>query len=393
MKRALALLAFAGLAAAERSAAQPLTLPEVLEARRPSAEEVSLGLLVAEARRLAVGAGTRFAEGASASVVAGPRRSDETGDDGDVGVAVEVPLLSRAGGRAALARTLAQSESVLAVGSASIAAADVAAAFVDVWLAQATASVRAEDLRAADEWLAVAQRRVEAGADPPYEPTLVAGERDRALVELVAARREAELAWGALAALSDIGTEPGPVTLDGMPAVRPGSAAEATQVRAATAARRELEVALAAARSGASRSRWALATEVAAEGDERFAHVGVAYRLPLRGEGAAIEQERAAAELEAAREAEAALASVRARLGAAEAALDSAGPAIGNDALVQAQQALAVRLIEGKERASQILPLRRQLLEARLAGLAARAAVVKAAAEMHFLNGGSANAR
>jgi hypothetical protein len=392
MKRALALLAFAGLAAADRSAAQSLTLAEVLAARRPSAEEVSIGSLVAEARRLTAGAGTRLAEGASASVVAGPRRSDESGDEGDLGLAVEVPLLARAGDRAELARTLADSEPVLAAGAFSLAAADVAAAFVEVWLAQATAFVRAEDLRAADEWLAVAQRRVEAGADPPYEPTLVAGERDRALVELVAARREAELAWGALAGLSDVGTEPRPVALDGVPVARP-STVEATHVPAAIEARRALEVALVAARSGASRSRWALATEVATEGEERFAHVGVTYRLPLRGEAAAIEQQRMAGELEAEREADAALASVRARVAAAEAALASAGPAIGNDALVQAQQALAARLIEGKERASQILPLRRQLLEARLAGLAARAAVVKAAAELHFLSGGSSDAR
>jgi cobalt-zinc-cadmium efflux system outer membrane protein len=354
---------------------------------------VSVRLLAADARRLAAGAGTRFAEGASAAVVAGPRRSDESGDEGDLGLAVEVPLLARAEDRAELARTLADSEPVLATSSSSLAAADVAAAFVEVWLAQATASVRAEDLRAADEWLAVAQRRVEAGADPPYEPTLVAGERDRALVELVAARREAELAWGALAELSDVGTEPRPVALDGMPAARPASAVEATHVPAAIEARRALEVALVAARSGASRSRWALATEVATEGEERFAHVGVTYRLPLRGEAAAIEQQRMAGELEAEREADAALASVRARVAAAEAALASAGPAIGNDALVQAQQALAARLIEGKERASQILPLRRQLLEARLAGLAARAAVVKAAAELHFLSGGSSDAR
>jgi hypothetical protein len=54
----------------------------------------------------------------------------------------------------------------------------------------------------------------------------------------------------------------------------------------------------------------------------------------------------------------------------------------------QAERALAARLAEGKERPSQVLPLRRQLLEARLAGLAAQAARVRAGAEIHFLTGG-----
>jgi hypothetical protein len=51
--------------------------------------------------------------------------------------------------------------------------------------------------------------------------------------------------------------------------------------------------------------------------------------------------------------------------------------------------ALESRLTEGKDRASQVLPLRRQLLDAALASAGARAARAQAAAERFFLEGGN----
>ncbi len=61
------------------------------------------------------------------------------------------------------------------------------------------------------------ERRVEAGADPPYEAILVGGERDRALLELVAARREVELAWGELSQLAALTPRPTPLDLTSLP--------------------------------------------------------------------------------------------------------------------------------------------------------------------------------
>jgi hypothetical protein len=84
---------------------------------------------------------------------------------------------------------------------------------------------------------------------------------------------------------------------------------------------------------------------------------------------------------------------LRARLAAARAALAAVPPALESADLLQAQRALTVRLAEGKERPSQIVPLRRLLLEARLAGLAARATRAKAAAELHYLIGGLVDAQ
>ena len=390
MKRAGALL-FLLLATSTVAAPHALDFGDVLAARRPSPEEVSAQVLLADARRSAAGGAGLAAEGTSLSVLGGPRRADSGESEADLGVGIELPLLAGRDSRAELAAKLERLEHPLIRGSRAVAAADLASAFVDVWLAQSTAEVREHDLAAAEEWLTAARLRVEAGADPPYEPTLVAGERDRALVELVAVRRELELAWGELAAFADVGPAPREVTLQGLPSASPLSASEEGAAAISIAAREELAVGLARVRGSSARSRWSLTGEVATEGDERLAHVGVAYRLPLRGERSAIEQEQTAAEAQATREADSARAALRARLAAARTALAAASPALGSSDLLRAQQALTARLAEGKERPSEILPLRRQLLEARLAGLAARAAEARAAAEIHFLLGGTSD--
>ena len=380
------LVTFALLPAA--ASPQAITFSEALAGRRPSADELDARLLLAEARRAAAGAGSRAAEAPSVSALAGPRRNEDGSSAADVSIGFELPLLSGRGARDELARQVDLLTQPLARGTAAVAAADLASAFVEVWLAQAGAEVRAEDLAAAEAWLAATQRRVEAGADPPYETPLVAGERDRALVELVAARRDVELAWGDLAALADVGPTPRAVTLDGLPGRPESDATSGASAATSIDARENLALALQRASGSTARSRWALQSEVASEGDERLAHVGLAYRLPLRGERSAIEQEQSAAEERAKRDAERARVALRARLAAAQTALDASPVALVPQDLERAQTALSARLAEGKERASEILPLRRQLLEARLAGLAARAARARAAAEIHFLVGG-----
>jgi outer membrane protein TolC len=79
---------------------------------------------------------------------------------------------------------------------------------------------------------------------------------------------------------------------------------------------------------------------------------------------------------------------VRARIAAAQTALAAAEPELGPEHLEQARRALTARVAEGKQRPSEVLPLRRQLLEARLASLAAEALRARAAAELVFLTGG-----
>jgi hypothetical protein len=392
MKRACVLLLLAVGVPSPAPAQPAVTFSAALADRLPSAEESAVEVLLGEAGRAAAGGGALAAEAPSASFLAGPRREEGGAESADFAIAVELPLLARRDLRAALGRSLLSHGAAVRSGAAAAAMSDLAAAFVAAWLAQASAELRARDLVIAEEWLVAARRRVEAGADPPYEPTLVAGERDRALAELLAARREVELAWGELAARAAVGSVPRPLSLDGLPSAPERGLVAEGPATVAVAARREIALALARLRAAAAGSRWAVASEVAAEGDERLAHLGLAYRLPLRGERAAAERELAAAESAAALEATRAEAALRARLAAAHAVLAAGATTVGQAESERALEALAARVAEGKERASQVLPLRRQLIEARLASLAAEAARARAAAEVHFLLGGSDDA-
>jgi hypothetical protein len=365
-----------------------LTFSEAAARRRPHPEEVELERLVAEAQRAAAGGHGRAAEGPTTSVEAGPRDVPE-GWESDLAVGIELPLLAARSERQALAQMLPDVSDAMSSAARAVADAELAEAFVAAWLAHAVAELRQQDVAAVDSWLAASRRRAQAGADPPYEPTLVAGERDRAVVELIEARREVELAWGELQARSGVPLRPEPLDLAGLPGTERLEAtpppAAAARVREGIEARRRLAVALARALAASSSSRWGLAGTVAREGDERLAHLGVAYRLPLRGERAAIASEQAAAEAQASRDAELRLTATEARLAAARAALAPAGPLLDPSDVDRALAALAVRVEEGKERPSEVLPLRRQLLEARVAALRARAARLAAGAQLHFL--------
>ena len=383
---------FAVLLAIEASspALAQLTFADALSRRRPHREEVDLERFLAEAQRAAVGGRMRAAEGPTTSVAAGPRDVDD-GREADVALEVVLPLLAARGERQALAEMLPEAAAAMRASARALAEAELAGAFVAAWLAQVVVELREQDVAAAETWFAASTRRAEAGADPPFEPTLVAGERDRALVELIEARREVEIAWGALLALADGPPRPAPIDLADLPGVeqRAGTPAPAiaANVRAAIEARQRVAIALARVSAAGASSRWGLAGAVAREGDERLAHVGVAYRLPLRGERSAIAAEQAVAETHASRDAELRVAAIEAQLAAAASTLASAAPLLDAAELDRAQAALVVRVEEGKERPSEVLPLRRQLLEARVAALRARAARITAAAQLHFLGG------
>jgi hypothetical protein len=364
-----------------------LSFADVLARRHVTGTETEVAAFIAESRRAAAGSGGLAAEGASVAVTTGPRRTESDASTSDFAIELDVPLLTNRKARVELAREVEALTGHLLTGAGALAAAELAVTYVDAWLAQEAVAVREEDLAVTDELLALSRHRLEAGADPPYESVLVAGERDRALVDLVTARREAKLTWGELAARADVGSEQ-----QALPLARPAGAwgpAEpfSRPVLAAIDARRRLEIALARARSGAAESRWALASAVAAEGDERLAHIGVAYRLAQGGERAAIASELAAAEARAERTAGAEATAARARIAAARESVNAAGPEVSPEDLERARRALAARVVEGKERPSAVLPLRRQLLESRLAALAAEALRARAIAELTFLTG------
>jgi hypothetical protein len=365
-----------------------LDFAEAMARRRPHSAELELEQLVTEALRVAAGGRARAAQGPTTSFEGGPRDGN-AGRETDLSVQIEIPLLAARSERRALAETLPGAAVAMRAGARATADAELANAFVAAWLAQAIAELRQQDVAAVDLWLSAARRRAEAGADPPYEPTLVAGERDRALVERIEAAREVALSWGELKARSAVPGQPEPLALAGLPVVAgagvQSAEASTSSTRSGIEARRRLTIALARAKTAASNSRWGLAGELAREGEEHLAQLGVAYRLPLRGEKAAIAAAQVAEEALAARHADLRLTEMEAQVAAAKAALASAGPLVATSDLDAAQAALVVRVEEGKERPSQVLPLRRQLLEARVAALKARAARIAAEATLFFL--------
>jgi hypothetical protein len=370
-------------------ASDPLTFDQAAAALRPHPRELEIEALLAEAASAAVGAGGILLEGPTAGVAAGPRRVDgET--EGDLAVEVEVPLLAGRQRRLDLAHAIDPAAESMRSSARAIALADLAAAFSRTWLAQAEVDLRAEDVSIADAWLAATERRIEAGADPPYESILVAGERDRAALDLVAAREEVELAWGELSRLSSVdrasALDLGSLPASGDSPVPPTDAASVALAGIET--ERELATMLARARSAVTSSRWALAGDAGREGDERVARVGASYRFARGGERATIEElERTSASLAAA-EATARAGEVRARLAAARAAADALPSQLDAMDFEAARRALDARVQEGKERASEVLPLRRQLLEAALARARGQAARARARAELSLLEGG-----
>jgi hypothetical protein len=379
-------------AAVPACTAQALAFREVASARRPHPGEIEVESFLAEVTEASAGGGAWLLEAPTASALTGGRRPDGGDTELDLGVAIELPIHADRHRRLDLATALSESSDDLRRSQAAVALADLAAAFARAWLAQTEVELRAEDLAITETWLEATRRRVDAGADPPYEAILVGGERDRALLELVAARREVELAWGELAQLAAVALRPSPLELSSLPGSggapasnEPSGAAALTGIET----RRNLEILLARARFAAAASRWAIAGDAAREGlEENIAHVGVAYRFARQGERAANANAQGAAEAAAESRAATDTAALRARLVAAQVALASEAPVLDERDLQGARRALESRLAEGKERASEVLPLRRQLLDAALASAAARAARAQAMAEIFLLEGG-----
>ena len=135
-------------------------------------------------------------------------------------------------------------------------------------------------------------------------------------------------------------------------------------------------------------SRWSLRGSYAREGLERITKVGFAYRFPRPGEGQAIRREAEANLQATTRELEVALLELDARFQSAVTRLQSAAAPTPFTAFDTALKAVSLRLSEGKERPSEALPIRRQLLEAQVASLRRLTAAHLLSAELQALTEG-----
>lgn len=343
--------------------AQPWTLEALEERAFPRlAVRAELARLDTET----ASTGSRLLEGPTIEVEGGARRGDAT--RADLGASIEIPLLASGRSRRELADAVENARDV------ALDAEEIASLFAlrrdyfDAWLAQERLRVLEEQIADSERLADVVRRRIDAGAQAPYEAALVEGELLALRAEADAARAERGERWASLRRRADL--PPGPEPLADPPppelssvAADPGSARESVTLRAALdAASIDLDLAK-------RRSRVSVGAALGSEGEERFAVLGVGYRFPLRGERAALAREREATLAASRRAADAELAEIDTRL---RVALDRArafGPIPDPAAFDDALRAVALRLTTGKEGPSTAIPVRRELRDARAVAL------------------------
>jgi len=393
MKTVLSLLAGCGLALPGAAAPPPLDLPSV---RARALEDPGVARLkadLAERRRQLAATGGLLREGPLLGVEAGPRRVDEGATQGDLALEAEVPLRLRGGVCAEAAARVDEAGPVLVAAALAEADGRLVSAYADAWLAASRVEALSGQLSLLEEWREVARRRVEAGADAPFQLSLVEGDLLRARADLDRARREAAEAWGALRALAGLPASPGPLASPPTPAwPEPGEARarfEKGLALAAIEARFTLDRAFAALEAADRGERWGLRASVAKEGADGVARAGLSYRFPLPGERSAGDEASRTREAGLRRDTDSGRSLLETRFEGTLERVRAFGPAADAKVFEDALAAVGLRVAEGKDRPSDAVLVRRQLVDARLAALERARDAVVLSAELETLTKGT----
>ncbi len=354
-------------------AQMPLTLEHLQAKARPAPETWRTEALLAERHRQSQESRGFLREGPTLSVSAGPRRGPGAPGTTDRGIEVDLPLFLSPRIRAELDRSLGRAHPLLQEAARREGALRLRTAYLDAWLAARLLALRETDLATVSHWLRAAQSRFEAGADPAYQVTLVEGEHLKVQQELDEARGRAAHTWGTLLALVELPPAPVPLADPGpVPPISTEKLQERLQagpLRVALLAQIDLEERSLRLKEAQELSRWSLRGSHAQEGDEKVTRLGFAVRLPRPGEGSAVRHSTEAQLRALQGESRQALAELDARAQSAALRLTQAVPSARTPDFAQALTAVGLRLQEGRERPSEALPLRRQLLEAQMASL------------------------
>ncbi len=356
-----------------QAAEAPLAFEAILALARPAPEQWRVQALLAERGLQTAESRGLLRDAPTLSLLAGPRRATGTPGSTDRAVELDLPLLLAPGVRAALEASLGAAHPLLTEAARREARLRLQTAYLDAWLSARLRALREADLQTVDRWRSAAQARLEAGADPAFQVALVEGERLKVQQELDEARLQEARAWGALTALADLPAQPRPLADPGPLPALSGAGLEArlqaSPVRQALLAEADLEARGLRLKEAQALARWSLRGSYAAEGEDRVARLGVALRLPRPGQAEAVRR-GTEAQLRAVQGASRqALAEFDARAEAAAARLRGFGPDAPVPDFARALEAVGLRLQEGRERPSDALPIRRQLLEAQMASL------------------------
>ncbi|MFN7958555.1 MAG: hypothetical protein U0P46_09565 [Holophagaceae bacterium] len=350
----------------------PLTWEALLSKASPDPAQLRLEADLAARQRQLAATGGLLREAPTLTAEAG-RRSGPGTSSTDKVAQVDAPLLLAPALRTGTRDTLDRAEGSLLALARAEARHRLRLAYLEAWLAGAQLRLRSSQLELTETWVKVAQARVDSGADPAYQADLVRGDLLRLRTDLGEAQRRASEAWGALRTLADLPPEPQPLADPGHPELPKeeglDGAFQRSLVRRAQADRHAADRAAFDLQQALKGSRWSLRGSHAAEGEERITRLGVAFRLPRPGELGAQRRETAAGRGALAREAEAASFQLESRFQTALLRLRTFGEVLPLSGFDAALKAVDLRLREGKERPSDALLLRRQLLEADSASL------------------------
>lgn len=351
--------------------APPLTYEDILKGARTSPEQYRTEALLAERHRALNGTRGFLREGPSLGIAAGPRTHPTLPTTTDQSVELDLPLFLSPGARRRLEESLGQADPALRGAARIEAQFHLRRAYLDAWLTERLLQLREADLATVQSWLKAARVRLEAGADPGFQVSLVEGEVLRAQADLDETRRQRLNAWAALRALADVPGTPMPLADPGeaLPPQAEGLAVkfETSALHRAIQSRLDLEQRALLHQEAIATSRWSLRGSYAKEGDERIGKAGLAYRFSRPGEGQALRRGVEATLQATRRELEVALLELDARFQSALTRLQTATPPLPFKGFDLSLKAISLRLSEGKERPSEALPIRRQLLEAQVA--------------------------
>ena len=351
--------------------APPLSYNDIAARARTSPEQFRTEALLAERHRALAGTRGFLREGPGFGLSAGPRTNPTAPTSTDQAVDVDLPLFLSPGARSRLEASLGQADPALRGAAGIEARLHLRQAYLDAWLAQEVLHLREADLATVQVWLKAARARLEAGADPAFQVNLVEGETLRAETELDETRRQWLNAWAVLRSLADVPPAPTPLAAPEEAPLPPAGGLrarfEASALRRAIQARLDLEERALLHQEAVTNSRWSLRGSYGKEGEDRIGKVGFAYRFPRPGESRAVRRETEATFQAARQELAMALLELDARFQCALERLLTATPPLPFTGFEPSIRAISLRLSEGKERPSEALPIRRQLLEAKTA--------------------------
>jgi outer membrane protein TolC len=372
--------------------APPLSYDDILQRARTSPEQLRTEALLAERHRALSGTRGLLREGPALGVAAGPRTHPGSPSTTDQSVEVDLPLFLSPGIRRHLEASLGQADPLLREAARIEARMRLRQAYLDAWLAERLLQLREADLATVQTWLSAAQARLEAGADPGFQVSLVEGEALRAQADLDEAHRQRLNVWAGLRALAEVPARPVPVAAPGSPQALEGEGLQARfevgALRRALQSRLDLEQQALRHQEALATSRWSLRGSYGKEGEERIGKVGLAYRFSRPGEARAVQRETGAALQASRRELEAALLELDARFQSAWSRLQTTAPPRPFAGFELSLNAISLRLREGKERPSEALPIRRQLLEAQASSYRRLHAAHLLSAELQALTSG-----